>query len=370
MPAPVAETVRRSGLKLAVRIYSRGQYGFDFYPAGEERRRVRLRSLDAAVEKAKELIGATNAGKLDAMAIDRDEFVEFLRWKDSRRPPAKVAALVKTFLESKRTKGRSERHLRDLRGTLDVFGATFDCEVAALTREQVEAWIEARDVGPRRWNNVLSHIIALFKFARRDGALGADLHSVELIEKKLTKSRRETYTPDELQKLLSNAEARDIPFVALGAFCGLRPEEIRPDLRSPKSGIRWENFLWDKRKVDVPACVAKDGRRRFAVLTDAAVAFLAPCRYQKGECVRRCDVSKITRRLAKAADIEWKFDALRHSYASYRLAMTKDIGALAEEMGNSASIIRAHYLDVKHEEEAEEWFAIRPKEKGKIISFG
>lgn len=355
---------------MSVLEYADGRFGFDYYPPGEERKRVRLRELQSAITKADELIGATNAGKLDAMAIDRDEFVEFLRWKDSRRPPAKVAALVKSFLASKATKGRSEKHIRDLKGTLNTFGTAFACEIVSLTRQQVEEWIEARGVGPRRWNNVLSHIVALFRFARRDGVLSAEPHPVELIERKKTASRRETYSPAELQKILAHAEVRDVPFVVLGAFCGLRPEEIRPDMRSAKGAIRWENFLWEKRKIDVPAIVAKDGRRRFAVLTDAAMAHLAPWRYAKGDCVRRCDVSKITRRLAIAADIAWKFDALRHSYASYRLAITKDIGALAEEMGNSAKIIRAHYLDLKHEEEAVEWFAIRPTaEQWNIVSF-
>jgi len=53
-------------------------------------------------------------------------------------------------------------------------------------------------------------------------------------------------------------------------------------------------------------------------------------------------------------------DALRHSFASYRLALTQNMAALALEMGNSPDMIHRHYLDLKHDDEGSEWFAIRP----------
>jgi hypothetical protein len=75
------------------------------------------------------------------------------------------------------------------------------------------------------------------------------------------------------------------------------------------------------------------------------------------------DSHKLTRKWAEAAGIKWKSDALRHSYASYKLALTHDMAALALEMGNSPAMIFRHYLDLKHEEEAQAWFAARPSSK-------
>ena len=68
-------------------------------------------------------------------------------------------------------------------------------------------------------------------------------------------------------------------------------------------------------------------------------------------------MSNMTSRWGKKAGIEWKSDGLRHSYASYRLAMTCDLQALSLEMGNSPRILHDHYLDLKHEDEAVEWFS-------------
>jgi hypothetical protein len=75
------------------------------------------------------------------------------------------------------------------------------------------------------------------------------------------------------------------------------------------------------------------------------------------------DVHKFTRKWAEAAGMEWKSDALRHSYASYKLALTHDMAALALEMGNSPTMIFRHYLDLKHEDEAKAWFAVLPSAK-------
>jgi integrase len=126
-----------------------------------------------------------------------------------------------------------------------------------------------------------------------------------------------------------------------------------------KPGLCWENVLWEKRKVDVPAAVSKVRQRRFAPLTDAALSFLANRKGELGPVVPAQDRLKFNRIWAAAAELAWKDNGLRHSFASYRLALTKDAPALALEMGNSPSMIFRHYLDLKHEDEAEEWFGIR-----------
>jgi hypothetical protein len=70
---------------------------------------------------------------------------------------------------------------------------------------------------------------------------------------------------------------------------------------------------------------------------------------------------KLTGEWTRAAEMKWKGNGWRHSFASYRLALKKDAPALALEMGNSPTMIFRHYLDLKHEDEAAAWFAIRPE---------
>ena len=60
--------------------------------------------------------------------------------------------------------------------------------------------------------------------------------------------------------------------------------------------------------------------------------------------------------------VEWKGNALRHSYASYRFAQTADAGRVAGECGNSAAVIHKHYRELVKPEAAQQWFNVRPTE--------
>ena len=54
-------------------------------------------------------------------------------------------------------------------------------------------------------------------------------------------------------------------------------------------------------------------------------------------------------------------NALRHSYASYRLADIKDAARVALEMGNSPTMLFRNYRELVTEKQAAEWFAVLPK---------
>ena len=54
-------------------------------------------------------------------------------------------------------------------------------------------------------------------------------------------------------------------------------------------------------------------------------------------------------------------DVLRHTFISMFVAKFRSLGEAALQAGNSESIIRKHYLDIKSREEAKQFFAIRPK---------
>lgn len=358
--APVEKTVRHGSLRLDVRRYADGRYGFDYKPPGEMRVKVRLETLERAIERAAEILGAAHGGKVERLAIDEEEYAEFLRWKADRARKARVGDVVASFIASKADKGRSVHHLGRLRRDLEAFAADFQCMMDELTRQGVEGWLNGRKVGPRRWNNLRESIVALHRFGRREGVVGAALSGPEMIERRRVESDVATYTPAELRKILAVVPREWLPFVVLGAFCGIRPMEISPDPKNPKPGLVWGNILWAKKKVDIPAKVSKTRRRRFVPLSDVAMVFLRD-RQDEPANARICPLARSPSDVwAKAAGVAWKPDALRHSYASYRLALTQDMAALALELGNSPSMIFRHYLDLKHEDEAREWFAIRP----------
>ena len=54
-------------------------------------------------------------------------------------------------------------------------------------------------------------------------------------------------------------------------------------------------------------------------------------------------------------------DVLRHTFISMFVAKFRSIGEASIQAGNSESIIRRHYLDLKSTEEGAAFFAITPK---------
>jgi hypothetical protein len=59
--------------------------------------------------------------------------------------------------------------------------------------------------------------------------------------------------------------------------------------------------------------------------------------------------------------VEWKANALRHPYASYRFALTGDAGRAAGELGNSAAVVHRHYRELVKPEAPAAWFDVRPE---------
>jgi hypothetical protein len=58
--------------------------------------------------------------------------------------------------------------------------------------------------------------------------------------------------------------------------------------------------------------------------------------------------------------MRWKKNALRHSYVSYRLALTNDGAKTALEAGHDQAILFRHYREIVEPQMAEKWFAIMP----------
>jgi hypothetical protein len=62
-------------------------------------------------------------------------------------------------------------------------------------------------------------------------------------------------------------------------------------------------------------------------------------------------------------------DVMRHSYISMFVAKFRSIGEAALQAGNSESIIRKHYLDLKSPAEAEQFFGILPQGGISTVAF-
>jgi hypothetical protein len=66
-------------------------------------------------------------------------------------------------------------------------------------------------------------------------------------------------------------------------------------------------------------------------------------------------------RAAVAKKFDLSKDVMRHTFISMFVAKFRSMGEAALQAGNSETIIRKHYLDLKNKDEAEDFFGIMPK---------
>jgi integrase len=350
------EKVSRHGLTIDVCRYADGRYGFERTNEHGERIRTRMVSLEDARRAALELLESGSAGHVDTTKISREDYEQFLLWRASRGTHRKVPEIVAEFLAEKKGRQLSYWTLRDYRTTLNLFQLAFPVPLGLITRSEVIRWLDARKVGARRWNNLLAGLKALCVWARQNRVLTAELHDIETIPKKKIRSVVQTYTVEQMKTLLNAVEPEWLPVIALGAFAGIRPEEVCPDPITRKAGMVWGDIDFRRKKVIVRAEVAKTRKKRMLPLSDALLSFLDKSGPPNASIA---PAGKAFHNQMRRWPKPWIKDGLRHSYASYRLAITQDLQALSLEMGNSINVIRNHYLDLKFPEDGEAWFLIR-----------
>lgn len=306
-------------------------------------------ALDVAMTdwaQAKELVGNRTVAEVAR---------EWWKARPVTENPATDKAVEK-FIAAKESARRSDRHVRDLRERLDKFASAFRCCIADVTTAGVETWLQSLDVGPRSRRNYLGAVASLAKFAERRGWISRGALDLSGVERAHSEAEVQIFTPDELRRLLDAMRSDLIPFVALGAFAGLRTAEIQR--------LDWSEV--GPEFVDVKAAKAKTRSRRFVPVLPALAGWLAPHRKKEGPVCPLVDVWHGLSPCAEKSGVAWKPNGLRHSFVSYRLAQTRNEGQVALEMGNSPAMIFRHYRALVTPEQAEEWFGVHPRNHPEI----
>jgi integrase len=266
-----------------------------------------------------------------------------------------VAEVVREFIGAKQQDGMSARYLRSLRSHLSRFAEHFQMPIAAVTAAQIEDWLRGTKRGPRTRKNLRNSLVTLFRFAKRKGyLLRALITEAEHVERPRDRGGKiGILSPEQLARLLDagNEEAR--LYLALAAFTGLRRCEL---LR-----LHWEDFLWARAKIDIGKDKAKTASRRLVPIQPNLMQWLAPFSGRTGRVFQGGEEAVYrTIAFAKKLGVEWPNNALRHSYASYRLEQIQDAPRVALEMGNSSQMLFRNYRELADEEDARAWFRIAP----------
>jgi integrase len=312
--------------------------------------------------------------------VDLQKFQELLKLASAaQRPPSvSIAAATTAMLDAKRAANKSPRYIKALKEYLNQFKrgreAMLVCDVDTALLEQ---WFAGRDEKPRTKATGINRLNTLFSFCRRrKWCLENPCDNLEKVTIDL--GPPQIFTPDEVDTLLAICKPRSIPWLVLGLFCGLRPEAEVENL--PR-----ENIDLEMRRVKVVCEAAGGGKRRgvwrFVPIPDRALKLLKkhlprenevllrgpasaantsafslqPSAFH-GVCPSHSTVRRDRREMRNFVDRKWPADILRHTAASYWLALTGDIGKCATIFGNSPKVFSSHYNGLATPEDARRFF--------------
>ena len=111
--------------------------------------------------------------------------------------------------------------------------------------------------------------------------------------------------------------------------------------------------------IEVKARNSKTRQRRLVPISENLRAWLEPLKQSEGPIVRQVDLIAQTTAF-KTAGIRRLKNGLRHSYISYRIALTGDIPRTSLECGNSPAIIQKFYLELVTKPQGIAWFSLVP----------
>lgn len=294
----------------------------------------------------------------------------FIRRNPTTLPRKTVSEVFEELIAAKKADEASQVYLKDLNFRIGKFVEDFQCQIGEVTGAQVNEWLRKLECGARSRNNYRLSITTMLKFAVSAGYIPSDqIDFAKVAKAKEKHAEIEIFTPSEITKLLNAARLDPdnlkngvnrryatgpglLPLLILGAFAGLRTAEVERQ--------KWEDINLDRGFIRVTGAKGNTAQKRLVPISDNLKQWLSGCRADTGLV---CDLARTPdaiARLATRAGVEWKHNALRHSFISYRVAQTQDVAKVSLEAGNSPKMIHRHYRELVTPEEAATWFSVSP----------
>jgi len=261
------------------------------------------------------------------------------------------------FLLEKRDKV-GKRYLEELGRNIRRLQESFKCDVSHLTKDDISLFFNAelKDISDARRKHFQALLGELLDFAVRKDWLPPTHRLKEAFprfRKKVTKDKPSNLTPEAFRALLEAANHALLPVIAIGGFAGVRIAEI--------GRLEWRH-VWEKEGyIEVPEEISKTSRSRTVPICEALAAWLAPYRETEGRVWKLSEkyLNNCLSNIRATVGIRGK-NQLRHSFCSYRLAVTESAEKTALEAGHTTEVLLGRYNKASTPTEAAEYFAIMP----------
>lgn len=320
---------------------------------------ARLLTTDQRIEAAKCFTRLNGSG-----ATLSDVVTFYLHHNPTIHRTKTLKSVAEEVLERKKSANRRDRYVTDLTWKFKLLLAAFpERHIGSISTEDMEKFISEQKWSSVSQKSYVQSFKVLFNFAVQRGYIGAS--PCAKIETPDTDQEEPViFTLDQMRILLrlcttTNNLKSCLPFVAIGAFAGLRPAEIER--------LDWAQVDFANKTITVLGANAKGRSRRAVDMSENLLAWITPIAKESGLVLPK-GVREYRDRLKTAAGWdEWPHDALRHSFASYHFGHHKDQVSTCFQMGHrSAQMLFAHYRSLVTSKDAASFWNLYPNNINEI----
>jgi integrase len=254
---------------------------------------------------------------------------------------------IKEFLAAKLRQGRAIRYVNHVEILFNAFAKEYgNQQISSITPDQIEEFLEKRNMAAVSWNNWRRDLRTLFNFAAEERrrwvavnpAAQVDRKTVNLDEVKIliveeVKKVLKAVAAQEVKTKNQNGEAaigRQVPWMVLGLFGGLRRDEA--------DAARWEHINWEANSLEVQSVKKRGARNRHIHMEPVLRAWLEKYKPENPsgpigtlKFARRNDL----RELSEKTGLDLLDNVYRHSFGSHHLWAYSDKQKTMLEMGHT-----------------------------------